>query len=72
VSTDLANATMYVQVQPGSTTMRAPKTSDVDGLCDSVGGSCIAEVTGGCSTGSGSGGAAILVVLGLVRRRRRR
>ncbi len=71
VTADLAAATMYVQVIPGETTMRTPKPSDLSGVCDVVGGSCVSEVTGGCSAGGPSG-----LVLGFaalfVRRRRRR
>lgn len=66
VPADLAAATMYVQVNPGETTMRLPKASDTTGLCEAVGGTCETEVTGGCSSGPGSRGAFALVVLALV------
>src|SRR5690606_706883 len=46
---ELVNATMYVQVQPGTVNMRSPKPSDLAGLCTAVGSSCIGEVSGGCS-----------------------
>jgi uncharacterized protein (TIGR03382 family) len=60
-SPELVNATMYIQVEPGSVTMRSPKPGDVDGLCSSVGAVCVNEITGGCSAGGGS--ASLLVVL---------
>lgn len=71
VSTDLANATMYVQVAPGDTNMRTPKASDTAGLCDSVGGTCTSEVSGGCAAGGNKGGFIIGLVLVALRRRKR-
>jgi hypothetical protein len=70
VPPDLATATMYVQVTPGDTNMRTPKASDTRGLCDAAGGTCEAEVTGGCSTGGGTSGLGLGLALLALRRRR--
>lgn len=70
---ELGGATMYFQVTPGTTTMRTPEASDLEGLCAVVNEACTAEITGGCSA-SGSTGAPLAGVLlglfGLLRRRR--
>ncbi|MFN0246070.1 MAG: hypothetical protein ACKV2T_04130 [Kofleriaceae bacterium] len=70
VPPDLATATMYVQVTPGDTNMRTPKVSDTRGLCDAAGGTCEAEVTGGCSAGGGTSGLGFALALLALRRRR--
>lgn len=72
VTSDLASATMYIQVVPGATNMRTPKASDTSGLCDVVGGTCEAELTGGCSTGGGQASALVLALLALAARLGRR
>jgi hypothetical protein len=75
---ELLAATMYFQVQPGSMTMRSPKSTDVAGLCSALATTCIGELTGGCSArgpGAGGGMAPVLgtfLVAGLMVRRRRR
>jgi uncharacterized protein (TIGR03382 family) len=68
---DLVNATMYVQVQPGSTTMRTPKASDTAQICEMVAGDCSAPLDAGCNAG-GSTGAGSMLLVGLVALRRRR
>jgi hypothetical protein len=73
---DLVSATMYFQVQPGTMTMRTPKSSDLSGLCEVV-EPCAPEVSGGCATTGGAarpllGGLLLGLLVGLRRRRRRR
>ncbi|CAN5905551.1 hypothetical protein BH11MYX2_BH11MYX2_17520 [soil metagenome] len=71
--TDLVNATMYVQVQPGSTVMRTPKPSDTAQICEMVNGSCSDPIEGGCSAGGSTGaGSVLLLALASLRRRRRK
>lgn len=72
VSPDLVDATMYVQVAPGSLTMRTPKASDTADLCELVNSACMHEVTGGCTVGGGGAPAPVFGLLALLLRRRRR
>jgi hypothetical protein len=72
-SPDLVDATMYIQVGPGTVHMRSPQPSDVDGLCTSIGAVCEGDVTGGCSAGGGSASLIVLLtaLAGASRRSRR-
>lgn len=49
-----AAATMYFQVQPGTTTMRTPEPRDAAGLCTVVAATCEADVAGGGCTATRS------------------
>jgi len=73
---DLAAATMYFQVAPGTVTMRTPEPVDTEGLCSVVTAECAVQVSGGCSTGGGGSNAAPLLFAclfaGLLARRKRR
>jgi len=75
-SADLAAATMYFQVAPGTTTMRTPEANDTEGLCSVVTAECAVVVSGGCSAGTGGSNAAPLLFAGLfaglLARRKRR
>lgn len=74
LSPELGGATMYFQVQPGTVSMRSPEPSDLEGLCAVVEGSCLLEITSGCSATGGTRRAPLvcLAIVALMIQRRRR
>jgi len=72
---DVLPATMFYQIDPGSTDARTPKQNDIDGACALLLLTPAPEVdgVGGCSTtGSAGGLAPVLCTLAVAARRRRR